>query len=314
MRRLAVSILIILVGALGSRADDGFVDVLGGGGPAAPRVLHLLAERRLSDLLDDGDGRRLEASGVAVRGKSLYVVFDDTTDVARVKDDLSAAEWLETDGEGAGYEGIAWSPEESRFHCVEEAVRHDDEFNARVATYDAKLALIDEAWLRLPLPSENKGFEGLAAVRRDGRAHLLALHEGDPDAANDEGLVRGRIEVFRQKNDGTGWAHVLATKLPKAVKFADYSAIDVRGERIVVASQQSSALWVGRLREDFTFADDGEVYLFPRGSDGEPRYPTVEGVAFLDANRVVTVTDRSKDGPSKRDRSIQVFALKAGAE
>lgn len=315
-RTLAVLLLAAIAGrGSGSRADDGFVGVLGGGpgGGVTLRTLHLVAEARLKDLLDDQD--RLEASGVAARGKSLYVVFDDTTDVARVTDDLSEAEWIETDGEGAGYEGITWSPAESRFHCVIEAVRRDDELHARVATYDSKFALIDESWLRLPLPSKNKGFEGLAAVQRGGKTHLLALHEGDPEAADAEGGVRGRLEVFRQQNDGTGWKHVVTTKLPEAIRFADYSGVDaLQDGRIAVVSQQSSALWIGRLRDDFTFADDGEVYLFPRDSDGGPRYSTIEGVTFLDAGRVACVTDLAKGGSTKRDRSIQIFALKAGAE
>lgn len=313
MRSSWAAALLILTLTLSASADDGFVHALGDDGERVSRPLHLLAEARLRDLLDD-DGARLEASGVVARGRSLYVVFDDTTDVARVRDDLSEAEWIETDGGGGGYEGIAWSPEERRFHCVIEAVERGGEYRARVATFDAGFALLDEAWLRLDLPGENKGIEGLAVVQRDGVPHLLALHEGHPDDASSDGAVRGRIDVFRQKRDGDGWKHVTTMKLPKSVRFADWSGIDVVGDRVAVVSQQSSALWLGRLSPDgWDFVDDGETYLFPRGADGAPRYTTIEGVALLDDARVAVVTDLDKEEAARRDRSIHIFALRAGA-
>jgi hypothetical protein len=318
-RSWAPSVLLLALLALGvSRADDGdgFIHVLGAPreGERASRPLHLVAERPLEKLLDD-DGTRLEASGVVARGDWLYVVFDDTTDVARVRDDLSEAEWLETDGSGPGYEGIAWSPEEQRFHCVIESDKRDGNHYGRVATYDASFSLIDEAWLRIPLSSDNKGFEGLAVVHREGKAYVLALHEGHPDDARSDGSVRGRIEVFAQKGDGDGWRHEATLKLPKDVRFADWSGLDIRDGRVAVTSQQSSALWLGELAADeWAFTGEGETYLFPRDGDGDPRYLTIEGVALLDRGRVAVVTDLDKTDTARRDRAIHIFALRAGAE
>lgn len=316
MRLTWAWVLLFFTLACAARGDDGFVHVLGEDGATVleGRPLHLVAERRLRDLLDDADCR-LEASGVVARDDSLFVVFDDTTDVARVRDDLAEAEWIETEGGGGGYEGIAWSPEERRFHCVVEAVERAGEYRARVATFDEDFGLLDEAWLKLDLPGENKGVEGLAVVHRDGVPHVLALLEGHPDDAANDGAVRGRIEVFRQKRDGDGWKHVTTLKLPRAVRFADWSGLDVVGDRVAAVSQQSSALWIGRLApDDWAFVGDGETYLFPRRADGAPRYATVEGVTFLGAGRVAVVTDMSKDGAAPRDRGIHVFALRAGAE
>lgn len=311
------SLAVLCALALGvSRADDGdgFVHVLGDDGGPVTRPLHLVAEKRLEALLEDDD-TRLEASGVVARGDWLYVVFDDTTDVARVRADLSEAEWLETDGDGPGYEGIAWSPEEQRFHCVIESAKRDGNHYGRVATYDTSFSLIDQAWLRVPLSSDNKGFEGLAVVRRDGKTYLLALHEGHPDDARDDGSVRGRIELFRQKDDGDGWRHEGTLKLPKSVRFADWSGIDVVDGRVAVVSQQTSALWIGELAPDaWTFKGDGELYLFPRDGDGDPRYTSIEGVALLDRGRVAVVTDVDKTETARRDRAIHIFALRAGAE
>lgn len=318
MRRTwAPSLFLLTLLAFGvSRADDsdGFVHVLGDDGALKARALHLVAEKRLKSLLEDGN-KRFEASGVVARGDWLYVVFDDTPDVARVRADLSDAEWLETDGDGVGYEGIAWEPETERFHCVIESAKHDGDHYGRVATYDSSFSLLDQSWLRVPLSSDNKGFEGVAVVRRDDKTFLLALHEGHPDDARDDGSVRGRLEIFQQKSDGDGWRHETTLKLPKKVRFADWSGIDIVGDRVAVVSQQSSALWIGQLSDDdWTFTGDGEVYLFPRNSNGDPRYLTVEGVAILDQGRVAVVTDMDKTETARRDRAIHIFALRAGAE
>ena len=200
------SLLLLTTLALGvSRADDGdgFIHVLGDDGKTAARPLHLVAEKRLESLLED-DHKRFEASGVVARGNSLYVVFDDTPDVARVRADLSDAEWIETDGEGPGYEGIAWSPETERFFCVIESAEHDGDRYGRVATYDSSFSLLDEAWLRVPLSSDNKGFEGVAVVEREGKTYLLALHEGHADDARDDGLgvdpLAGARHLDREKH------------------------------------------------------------------------------------------------------------------
>lgn len=311
MRRTWTCLLLLALAPFG-QANDGFVHVLGGDGPPV-RPLHLVAERPLRDLLPR-QGRRFEASGVVLRGKWLYVAFDDTTEVARVRPDLSEAAWIETDGRGGGYEGITWSAEEDRFYCVVEALRRHGGHRALIATYDCRFNLLEEAWLDVPLAGANKGIEGLAAVHRDGEVHLLALHEGHPDDAAGDGAVRGRIEVYRARRSG-GWKHVETIKLPKHVRFADWSGLDVRGDRVVVCSQQSSALWEGRLAPDaWKFVGPGQVYLFPRDADGQPRYPTVEGVALLDAGRVAVVTDLDRGETARLDRSIHIFALRAGAE
>ena len=78
------------------------------------------------------------------------------------------------------------------------------------------------------------------------------------------------LKYTPQKDDGTGWKHVRALKLPKPVRFVDYSGIDVVGNRVAVVSQESSALWLGRLNPDLTFADDGEVFLFPTWASPGP--------------------------------------------
>ncbi len=69
------------------------------------------------------------------------------------------------------------------------------------------------------------------------------------------------------------------------------------GDRLCVVSQESSALWVGRLaRSAWRVVDDGAVYRFPRDDDGKVVYCNVEGVAWLSDTQVVVVSDKTKPG------------------
>jgi hypothetical protein len=102
--------------------------------------------------------------------------------------------------------------------------------------------------------------------------------------------------------------------LPASLPFTDYSSVSVRGERIAVVSQESSALWVGGLSSStWDVVDDGASYVFPRTQRGRIRYANVEGVSWLDDQRLVVVSDRAKRGQPNRtratDQSIHIVAL-----
>lgn len=318
-KTLAATLLAALA-ALPALADDGDTVGLEGkleGEKGGRRTtLRLLKETKLKKLLS---GDRFEASGVELAAGALWVVFDDRKDVAKVSLDLSRGEWVEAGGAGPGYEGIAWSSALKRFLCVVESDRHDGRFEGRLAEYDAGFDFVDETWLKgVELPAANKGYEGVATLERDGKTYALVLHEGDQDTADDDGSVRGRIEVYRRKADGEGWKHHGTLKLPKSVDFADYAGIDVQDGRVAVVSQTSARLWVGTLEPDaWQWKDKGREYAFPgEGSgDGKP-YTSIEGVAWLDAGRVACVSDLLPDGArgEAHDESIHIFALNAGAE
>lgn len=258
--------------------------------------LKVLAEARFADLLE---GERFEASGVGARDGAFFVVFDNTTAVARVAEDLSAAEWIETGGPGEGYEDLTWAPEDERWYAVIEAERRKRVFQARLVEFGADWQYLGDTWLEHELQDENKGIEGLAHVRRDGRSHLLALCEGD-----------GSLQVFRRKKKGDGWKHKDTLRLPAAAAFDDYAGLSVSGDRVAVVSQESSALWVGTLAADaWSFTDDGEVFHFPRDGEGRARHCTVEGVAWLDARRLVVVSDQANKRGRDTEQSIHIVAL-----
>lgn len=113
---------------------------------------------------------------------------------------------------------------------------------------------------------------------------------------------------------GRIWHPVAHIKLPKHAKFKDYAGMALRGDRLAVVSQESSRLWVGRLRRgQWTIGGRGRVYDFPRTKKGKKRYYTVEGISWLSPRTLIAVSDlRKKRHPkrsAKTDQSIHVFRI-----
>ena len=160
----------------------------------------------------------------------------------------------------------------------------------------------------------NTGFEGLSAVRWREQDYLLALCEGNRCRAGRAGRKPGGGRIHLLQRSGTVWKSVARIKLPRTVEFEDYSAVALRGHRIAVLSQQSSRLWIGTLRfADWTIADEGTTYEFPRTKKGKVKYGTLEGLCWLTDQSFVCVSDLSKRHSPKRhrktDQSIHVFKL-----
>ena len=190
---------------------------------------------------------------------------------------------------------------------------------AKVREYDRSFAYISSSWLDFPLPTLNKGLEGLTCLNRGGQTYLLGLCEGNRCRAGAAGRRPGggRIQVFAR--GGKGWEHVDTIRLPKSLPFKDHSSLAHAGDRLCVVSQESSALWIGRLAEsEWRVADDLGVYEFPRNENGKCVYCTVEGVSWLSEDRIVVVSDKAKPQQPQRcratDQSIHVFAIPSASE
>lgn len=79
-------------------------------------------------------------------------------------------------------------------------------------------------------------------------------------------------------------------------------------------------MWLGRLAPGtWEVQDDGAVFGFPRDRSGHVIYCNVEGVSWIDDDRLVMVSDRTKPGDQHprcraKEESIHVFALPQQAQ
>jgi hypothetical protein len=282
--------------------------------------LVLLRQSKLHHLLPGCTKHtRLEASGVTAKDDQLFVIFDNLGKIARVEQTIAPDGnhgWLDEDDERGGFEDITYSPHRDGFFALIEAAPTDDgSHQAEVVEYDARF--IPQARHRLPfdLESENKGFEGLVSVRRGDRDYLLALCEGNFCKSGDDGRQpgNGRIHIFSEE-DGS-WVYSECLHVPSSAPFIDYSAIDIRHDRVAILSQESAQLWIGTLAATtWQFLDDGVVYRLPLHDSGAPHYCNAEGIAWIGPDQVAITSDRKKQGSrhcGRHDESIHLFALPA---
>jgi len=287
--------------------------------PRAYPLMTLVSRHKLTDFITPPKGGVLEASGVVAKGAHYYVIFDNIRRIARVHRGLTpgskAHGWFGRAREGEGYEDIAFSPRTRRFYLLIEAEKHPDgTYKALIDECDEQAQFKKRRWVDFPFQKRNTGFEGLSVVRSGGQDYLLALCEGNRCSAGRKGHKPGggRIQVLQRK--GTQWQPVARIKLPRSVKFEDYSAVALRGTRIAVISQMTARLWIGTLRvRDWTIAGRGRTYDFPRKKSGQPKYCTLEGMCWLSDRSFVMVSDLSKAHyPGichKSDQSIFLFNL-----
>ena len=287
--------------------------------PTTP-TLRLVKERKLADLLDPPrTGAVYEASGVIAVAGYCYVALDNIRRVARIASHLRPGAdghvWVGRVRQGEGYEAITHSRAQRRFYLMIEAQKHPDgTFKGAVEEYDDAWRFKTRRWVDFSLKKRNTGFEGLASVEWRGRHYLLALCEGNKcrDSHSQRKRGQGRIHVLERR--GQLWKPVARIKLPEHVNFKDYAGMSVSGERIVVVSQQSSRVWVGRLRRgQWAIGGKGRVYDLPRTKKGKKRYFTVEGISWLSPRTLVAVSDLAKkrhpQRGAKTDQSIHIFRV-----
>ncbi len=283
-------------------------------------VLRLLRERKLADLLEPPrSGAVYEASGVIAVGTHCFVALDNVRRVARVethlRPDSGDHRWVGRARQGEGYEAITYSRARRRFYLMIEAQKHPDgTFKGAVEEYDEDWRFKGRRWVDFSFEKRNTGFEGLASLEWRGHHYLLALCEGNKcrDSHSRKKHGQGRIHTLERR--GAMWKPVARIKLPENVNFKDYAGMALSGDRIAVVSQESSRVWVGRLRRgQWAVAGKGRVYDLPRTKKGKKRYFTVEGISWLSPRTLVAVSDlvkkRHPTRGTKTDQSIHIFRI-----
>ncbi len=279
------------------------------------KKLELIREEKLYRLTPGKKkSDRLEASGVAlIDAKKALVIFDNLNVVARIDLSLKPGKrnrLYATPSVGEGFEDIAVDHEERRVYCIiETMVDTDGKYRGFVSEYDDKGRLQRCERLETEFTSPNKGFEGLAFLRRDGKQYLFAMCEGN--LCTDAKSGGGRMQAFTRTPEGSWiWSHEV--KLPMSAEFKDYAGMSYRDGHLAIVSQKSSRLWVGDVDEKGRKIVKGSerVYRFP--SKG---YCNVEGIAWLSGDMLVAVSDKKKkkqpDACARKEQSIHIFHIPA---
>jgi hypothetical protein len=283
--------------------------------------LKLVCESKIRDLVPgEQAAKRWEASGVLVKDKQYFVVFDDRTEIARLADNLRPNKTNGLFGMAravCGYEGITYNATKRRFYLlVESRKQKSGYYQASIVEYDDEFKYFKERAVDFIFKSSNKGFEAVAHARRNDRDYVLALCEGNKCKCGAKGRKPGggRVQVFEKERKR--WRHANTIALPATVAFVDYSGMSINCGRVAIVSQVNSMLWVGQFEEaEWTWQNAGHLYEFPRDDDGAIQYGNIEGVSWITPTRIVVVSDRRKkrNQPDKRlsekDQSVHIFEI-----
>jgi len=286
-----------------------------------------------------------------------WVVFDSLYALGMLSSDLSRNgenALIQSAQNGvikeSGFEGITFDPQTDSIYVVAESVEFTNNDGETVYhpvittinyedgdTYQETNVCISD----FEAPSDNKGFESLNLIVIDDQKYFVGLCEGNHCDAGKKGKDSGNGRIilieFEPVNISKSYQYlndvgidcmyksIETYKLPKYIDFVDYSAMQFRKTKnknnkfdVVVVSQESSAIWVGKVEwslnngPDF---DDGKIYEFPKGGNCETMFCNVEGVAFDDNNQFVMVSDATKHKGkqpwicSEKDQSVHIFKL-----
>lgn len=261
--------------------------------------------------------KNYEASGVVYVNDNFYVVFDNSSKVAEIDLKLKRIEFLGEKYKKVGYEGVSFNGFDNEFYMIEEAVDNKGKLNSRLHISNISFKRKpNRNWLKYNLQYINKGMEGLASLRHDDKEYLLALCEGNDcdsgEISQEPGA--GRVKIFESLKNS--WRYIASIRLPSDLAFIDYSGIDIdQSGNVVVVSQESSSLWVAKLDIDkWKIEGAGVVYTFPQNDAGESAYCNLEGVSWIDDNKLVLVSDAKKiDQPvrcKEKEQSIHIVSLR----
>mmetsp|Transcript_34497 Transcript_34497/g.75848 ORF Transcript_34497/g.75848 Transcript_34497/m.75848 type:complete len:458 (+) Transcript_34497:246-1619(+) len=290
--------------------------------------------------------KKFEASSVTIVGNDVYSVCDSSFAIAKFDSSLlpfspNNVQIGSPDRDGdqeSGYEAIFHH--EGTFYVVRESILHhnhddneggDEDKDAAVDEKHSYNAVIEELLLgdtdytvksqcssEFEFEGASKGFEGAVGFAdANGELFIIGLCEGNhcsesrkADAGN------GRVVIMKKKEgddvkDGCMWETLRVVKIPKSAYFIDYSAIDITDSgRVVISSQENSAVWLGTVNgiengvidpDAFSFnEDEGKTLQFPKSTDCHTVYCNIEGIHFINDEMLLAVSDKMK-GHGKQD-------------
>ncbi len=252
----------------------------------------------LLDVLGEPASSFLPVSGITLVADACYLVFRDRRDVVRCQvqppHPSRTLRWFRQAPctSPAGYAGLTFDPEQSRFYALVDATpAADGAFWPCIDAYDDGLRFVERRLLDFPLKGGHAGFAGFSSITRGQQNYLLVLCGGHKCKHGKAGRKPGggRIHVFRQ---GTSrWEHVRRINLPKSLQFAGFGSMALHEDRLLVVSQGSPELWIGHLTTDsLDLADEGAVYEMPHDEQGDPLIGTVTAATWIHPQHILATT------------------------
>lgn len=281
---------------------------------------------------------KFEASAVALHPHlpEAYVAFDNIYSIARLALPLPFANqtgppshllsWPDEPLDGdSGFEYMSYNKSSGWFLVGREAKRVNNRWHSETIDvrfdHHGELELGKRCITEFEFAKENKGFEGSLVIQVGDEFLLLALCEGNFCEGGKKGrrAGNGRVVLMRRVEHGNScrWATVDVVPLPPTANFEDYSGMALMGSRVAIVSQSNSALYVGKMEvmEGRLQFSEGRVVDFPRGTGCEVLYCNIEGIAWLDESRIITVSDSMKKGGKQpfqcreKDEMVHMFAI-----
>ncbi|CAF5053746.1 unnamed protein product [Rotaria magnacalcarata] len=221
------------------------------------------------------------------------------------------------------FEGIAHNVLTDTYFLAQEtssSSTNPDEYNSNIfeikITTNAShssITLIESCQIMWVFDSTAKGFEGIEFINHEKsvKTYLLALCEANRCIREsmfkdrNTNLGHGRLVVLEKHEHSCQWQSVGVINLKTDLEFSDYSAMSIYPRKtlsyIAIASQENSQAWIGILEIDespyflITSSDKSGVYNLPRTIVNDSmcgkEYCNIEGVAWIDENHLVLVSD-----------------------
>jgi len=300
---------------------------------------------------DTKSQKKFEASSITTFGGNYYAICDNSWAISKFSPSLTP---FSSDNimigdprreeEDSGYEAIFFRDQVA--YVVRESVAHRHDSNTTYHAIIEELSIdgddytiLNQCRSEYEFEGDSKGFEGAFGLEgKDGDYYILGLCEGNhcsekSDLKFDKG--NGRIIVMKKSILSSGesedesnciWTTHSIIKIPNSANFRDYSDISITSNgRVVITTQEDSAMWFGQLLgvhdgifdpETAAFDENiGQVYNFPKSDSCKTVYCNIEGITFINENMVMAVSDQMKKKGKQdyycldKDQSIHAFVL-----
>lgn len=300
---------------------------------------------------DTKSQKKFEASSITTHDGNYYAICDNSWAISKFSPSLTP---FSSDNimigdprreeEDSGYEAIFFRDQVA--YVVRESVAHEHDSNTTYHAIIEELSIdgddytiLNQCRSEFEFEGDSKGYEGAFGLEgKDGDYYILGLCEGNHcsekrDLKFDKG--NGRIVVMKKNSsssegteDGSNciWMTHSIINIPKSANFRDYSDISITPNgRVVITTQEDSAMWFGQLLgvhdgifdpETAVFDEDsGQVYKFPKSDSCKTVYCNIEGITFMNDNMVMAVSDQMKKKGKQdfycleKDQSIHAFVL-----